>query len=187
MGGGGPGICPCPLGLVAPVIWGRLKVVPSAVTGGQAGTVVFQSILGGDVTLRPPEAPSGSTSQERGRVRSVQIHSGGLCSSGGHSVDIKAPAQFLGHQSFCRVRVMSAEAQVGRPPCQPPGRLASVSSWGPGLPQGGSGPGPLCQVAGPQRVLHPPASWDLPDRAAAGRYRAGNPLTPSEDGDCILQ
>ena len=121
MGGGGPGICPCPLGLVAPVIWGRLKVVPSAVTGGQVGAVAFQSILGGDVILRPPEAPSGSTGQESGRVRSVQIHSGGLCSSGGHSVDIKAPAQFLGHQSFCRVRVMSAKAQVGGHRASPQG------------------------------------------------------------------
>ena len=107
---------------MAPVIWGRLKAVPSAVIGGQGGAVAFQSILGGDVTPRPPEAPSGSTGQERGRVRSVQIHSGGLCSrGGGRSVDIKAPAQFFGHQSLCRVHVMSAETQVGDHRASPQG------------------------------------------------------------------
>lgn len=95
MGGGGPGVCPRPLGLAAPVIWGRLEVVPSAVIGGQVGAVAFQSILGGDVTPRPPEAPSGSTGQERGRVGSLQIQSGGLCSSGGTLSRHQGPSPVL--------------------------------------------------------------------------------------------
>lgn len=120
-GRGGPGLRPCPLGLVAPAIWGQHEVAPSAVTGGQVAAAAFQNILGGDVTPRPPEAPSGFPGQERGRVGSDQTQGGGLCSSGGRSVGIKDPAQFFGHQSFCRVRVTSAKNWWGGHRASPQG------------------------------------------------------------------
>lgn len=127
--------------------------------------MAFQSILGGDVTPRPPEAPSGSTGQERGRVRSVQIHSGGLCSRrGGHSVDIKAPAQFFGEPITLSCPCDVSRDPGGRPPCQPPGRLASMSSWEPGLPRGAAGRAPCARWQDPRGCfIHPPPGIFQPE------------------------
>ena len=107
-----------PPGLVAPVFWGQHEVAPSAVTGGQVAAAAFQNVLGGD-----PQASRGPVWLHRpGRGGGEQSDPGwGLCGSGGHSVDIKDPAQFFGHQSFCRVRVTSAKIRWGGRRASPQG------------------------------------------------------------------